>query len=367
MALSDLALQPQAEALSDKQIELKIDNISYHYGSFPAVDQVGFEVREGELVTLLGPSGSGKSTILRLIAGLLRPSIGRIHIAGADATNLPPQKRNLGFVFQQYALFRHMTVFDNVAFGLRVRKWGKSDIAARVDELLQMVQLSGKERNRPTQLSGGERQRVALARALAPRPRVLLLDEPFGAVDAKVRLELRDWLRHLHDDFHVTSIFVTHDQDEALELSDRLVVLHQGRVEQIGTPTEVYEQPATEFVTGFVGPVNKLIGHASDGLAHAGGFTAAAPWANGQPRPALVLVRPTDVLLMPKSTMDANALTIKRAVRIGGLVKLELLTADKQPLTAHLTARQVSGHAFEPGDSVAVSVERAWSYPAQGQ
>lgn len=345
--------------------ELRIDNISYHFGSFPAVDQVSFDVRHGELVTLLGPSGSGKSTILRLIAGLLRPSLGQIHIGGQDATQLPPQKRNIGFVFQQYALFRHMSVFDNVAFGLRVRKWKRSEIEARVRELLQMVQLAGKERKRPMQLSGGERQRAALARALAPEPRVLLLDEPFGAVDAKVRLELRDWLRHLHDEFHVTSVFVTHDQDEALELSDRLVVLHQGRVEQIGTPSEVYEQPATPFVTGFVGPVNKLIGHAANGVARAGGFTCEAPWSNPDPQAALIMVRPTDITVADANTPGAdNILTIKRCVRVGGMAKVELLTVDQQSLTAHLPYQQASELLCEPGKQVAVTIDRVWSYPA---
>ncbi len=340
------------------RIELRIDGISYHYGNFPAVDQVSFEVHEGELVTLLGPSGSGKSTILRLIAGLLRPSTGRVEIGGQDATRLPPQQRNVGFVFQQYALFRHMTVFDNVAFGLRVRKWPRERIAERVAELLRLVQLQGEEHKRPAQLSGGQRQRVALARALAPSPRVLLLDEPFGAVDAKVRLELREWLRRLHDDFHVTSVFVTHDQEEALELSDRLVVLDHGRVEQIGTPDEIYDQPATPFVTSFIGPVNQLWGEARGGIARAGGFAVPAAWANGDRCPAMVMVRPADVRLTPGT--DA---TVRRLVHIGDLAKLELATADEQLLTVHCPRQRAVELNLQPGVRVGMELVRGWAYP----
>jgi len=342
-------------------LELQISDLSYHFGDLPAVDRVSFDVRHGELVTLLGPSGSGKSTILRLIAGLLRPSTGMVRIGGADATDVPPQRRNVGFVFQQYALFRHMTVFENVAFGLRVRKWKRDRVAARVAALLQMVQLQGKERQRPDQLSGGERQRVALARALAPEPRVLLLDEPFGAVDAKVRVELREWLRHLHDDFHVTSVFVTHDQDEALELSDRLVVLHRGRVEQIGSPTEVYEQPATPFVTSFVGPINQLQGQAAAGVAHVGALTAPAPWANDGTQPAVYMVRPTDVLIGPAGS-GASA-TVRRCLRIGSLTRVEVELADGQTLHAHLRSGQA--RRLEPGQAVGLSAERAWAYPVE--
>lgn len=353
MSVQAIAEQPAAAPL-----ELDIQNLSYHFGSFPAVDRVSFDVREGELVTLLGPSGSGKSTILRLIAGLLRPSTGNVFIAGTDATELPPQRRNIGFVFQQYALFRHMSVFDNIAFGLRVHKWKKPDITARVYELLRMVQLEGKERKRPTQLSGGERQRVALARALAPQPRVLLLDEPFGAVDAKVRIELREWLRRLHDEFHVTSVFVTHDQDEALELSDRLVVLHKGKIEQIGTPEQVYEQPLTPFVTGFVGPVNQIVAEARNGMARGGGFAAEAPWAEGA-APALVMVRPTDIVVQAAGA-EGTACTVRRSVRIGSLLKVELETPDGQVLTVHLPGAE---ERLEAGQPVMVRLLRAWAYP----
>jgi sulfate transport system ATP-binding protein len=340
------------------QTELRIDGISYHYGNFPAVDQVSFEVHEGELVTLLGPSGSGKSTILRLIAGLLQPSTGRVEIGGKDATRLPPQQRNVGFVFQQYALFRHMTVFDNVAFGLRVRRWAKDRIADRVTELLRMVQLLGEEHKRPAQLSGGQRQRVALARALAPSPRVLLLDEPFGAVDAKVRLELREWLRRRHDEFHVTSVFVTHDQEEALELSDRLVVLDHGRVEQIGTPDDIYEQPTTPFVTSFIGPVNQLLGEAGGGVAHAGGFTVPAAWANGDRIAALVMVRPGDVALTP-----GDAATVRRLVHIGDLAKVELTTTDGQLVTVHCSRQHATQLGLQPGVQVGTKLTRGWAYP----
>src|SRR5687768_9073293 len=236
-------------------MSIRVENLSKRFGSFQAVDDVSFTVDPGQLVALLGPSGSGKSTILRMIAGLEAPDAGHVFISDDRATAKSVQERNVGFVFQHYALFRHMTVFENVAFGLRVRKRPKPEVADRVNRLLKLVQLDGLAKRYPSQLSGGQRQRVALARALAPEPRVLLLDEPFGALDSQVRVELREWIRRLHDEVHVTSIFVTHDQEEALEISDLLVVLNKGKVEQVGSPQEVYDQPATSFVMSFIGPV----------------------------------------------------------------------------------------------------------------
>ncbi|MBW3623574.1 MAG: sulfate ABC transporter ATP-binding protein, partial [Armatimonadetes bacterium] len=224
-------------------MSIELEQITKRYGSgAPAVSDVSFKVEDGQLVALLGPSGSGKSTILRMIAGLMHPDSGRIRMHGKDMTRVPTQKRNVGFVFQNYALFKHMTVTSNIAFGLEVRNWSKAETKERVRELLQTMQLADKGDRYPAQLSGGERQRVALARALAPRPEILLLDEPFGAIDTKVRIELREWLRRLHDDFHVTSLFVTHDQEEALEISDRVVVMSKGRVEQVGSPREIFDE-----------------------------------------------------------------------------------------------------------------------------
>jgi sulfate transport system ATP-binding protein len=241
-------------------MSIVIDRVSKSFGDFVALDDVSVPIPTGGLTALLGPSGGGKSTLLRIIAGLETPDSGRIEIAGTDATALPAQRRNVGFVFQHYAAFKHLTVFRNVAFGLEIRKRPKDEIRERVYELLRLVHLEPFADRLPSQLSGGQRQRMALARALAIEPAVLLLDEPFGALDAKVRKELRDWLRRLHDDVHVTTVFVTHDQEEALEVADEIVVINEGRVEQVGTPDELYDSPANDFVMGFLGPVTTLDG-----------------------------------------------------------------------------------------------------------
>src|SRR3954449_191554 len=235
-------------------------NVTKRFGEFVALDDVSLEVQSGSLTALLGPSGSGKSTLLRVIAGLEQADAGDVFISGREATALAPQKRGVGFVFQHYAPFKHMTVWDNVAFGLSIRRRPKAEIKKRVDELLGLVQLAGLGKRYPSQLSGGQRQRMALARALAPEPEVLLLDEPFGALDARVRVELREWLLRLHDEVHVTTIFVTHDQEEALELADSIAVMNAGRVEQVAAPRQLYDEPANEFVMSFVGPVNRLDG-----------------------------------------------------------------------------------------------------------
>jgi sulfate/thiosulfate transport system ATP-binding protein len=232
--------------------------VSKHYGDFAALDDVSVDIQPGSLTALLGPSGSGKSTLLRVIAGLETPDAGTVVIEDRDVTNVPPQGRDIGFVFQHYAAFKHMTVRDNVGFGLKVRKRPKAEVNAKVDELLGIVGLAGYQERYPSQLSGGQRQRMALARALAVEPKVLLLDEPFGALDANVRAELRAWLRRLHEEVHVTTVLVTHDQEEAMELADRIVVLNGGRIEQVGAPRELYDAPANEFVMGFLGPVARL-------------------------------------------------------------------------------------------------------------
>jgi sulfate transport system ATP-binding protein len=240
------------------QVGITVENVSKRFGDFVALDDVSLTVPDGALTALLGPSGSGKSTLLRVIAGLEKPDAGSVLISGEYATALPPQKRGVGFVFQHYAAFKHMTVWKNVAFGLEIRNRSKGDTAKRVDELLKLVHLDGFADRYPGQLSGGQRQRMALARALAVEPKVLLLDEPFGALDATVRKDLRQWLRRLHDEVHVTTIFVTHDQEEAMEISEQIVVMNDGRVEQVGAPRDLYEHPENEFVMGFIGPVNRL-------------------------------------------------------------------------------------------------------------
>src|SRR6059036_2051547 len=269
-------------------------NISKRFGDFVAVDDVSLEVESGSLTALLGPSGSGKSTLLRIVAGLETPDAGQILLAGTDATALKPQKRNVGFVFQHYAAFKHMTVRENVAFGLKVRKRPKAEIRERVDELLNLVQLHSFGDRYPAQLSGGQRQRMGLARALAPEPQVLLLDEPFGALDARVHAELREWLMRLHDVVHVTTVFVTHDQEEAMEVSNKIAVLNHGRLEQVGPPRELYDEPASEFVMTFVGDANVLGG---------------------------VLVRPHDVELLPEPADGSTEAMIVRATVLGRDVK----------------------------------------------
>ncbi|OHE89984.1 MAG: sulfate ABC transporter ATP-binding protein, partial [Lysobacterales bacterium RIFOXYA1_FULL_68_6] len=282
-------------------MSIKIEHLQKRFGTFTALDDVTLDIRPGELLALLGPSGSGKTTLLRVIAGLEQADGGRVLFDGEDATSLSVQARRAGFVFQHYALFRHLTVDENIAFGLRVRR-GRQRVAdaairARVAELLSLVQLDGLGGRYPAQLSGGQRQRVALARALAIEPRVLLLDEPFGALDAQVRRDLRRWLRELHDRTGLTTIFVTHDQEEALELADRVAILHRGRIEQLGSPADAYDAPASPFVYSFVGAVNRLPARWESGGLHAAGLPLAVQDACGQ-GPAEVFVRPEDLRLV---------------------------------------------------------------------
>ncbi|MFL1874832.1 sulfate/molybdate ABC transporter ATP-binding protein, partial [Hansschlegelia beijingensis] len=286
-------------------MDLKIRNIRKDYGKFPALNGVTLDIRSGELIALLGPSGSGKTTLLRAIAGLEFPDGGQILFGDKDASRKTVQERNVGFVFQSYALFRHMKVFDNIAFGLRVRERSRrpseTEIRRRVLELLDLVQLTGLEGRYPAQLSGGQRQRVALARALAIEPQVLLLDEPFGALDAQVRKELRRWLRKIHDETGHTTVFVTHDQDEAMELADRVAVLHKGDLQQVGTPDEVYDQPATPFVYGFIGESTALPVVVRAGRVEFDGQALSVPASEVSDGPARLLVRPQDVELVDAS------------------------------------------------------------------
>ncbi|MCC2668734.1 MAG: sulfate transporter, ATPase subunit [Armatimonadetes bacterium] len=342
-------------------MSINAKNISKNFGGFQALKGVDLEVRTGELVALLGPSGSGKTTLLRIIAGLEKPDAGEILFHGEDATRRSARDRHVGFVFQHYALFRHMSVFENVAFGLRVRprqsRPSNKEIKERVTELLRLVQLEGLAARYPSQLSGGQRQRVALARALAVEPRVLLLDEPFGALDAKVRLELRRWLRRLHDDLHITSVFVTHDQEEALEVADRVVVMNQGRVEQAGTPEEVYEHPANPFVFNFLGNVNLFHGRVHDGEATMGPLAISAPeHAGALDQPAIGYVRPHDLeVVRHKNGGTSIAAAVRHISPVGPVIRLELQRADTGDLIeAELTRERYRELALTTGENVFV-------------
>lgn len=334
---------------------IAVRNLSKRFGDFQAVDGVTFEVPAGQLVALLGPSGSGKSTILRIIAGLEPGDAGEVALTGEDATNLPTQSRGVGFVFQHYALFRHMSIRQNIAFGLELQKLPRAEIRKRVDELLDLVQLRGYADRYPSQLSGGQRQRVALARALAPRPKVLLLDEPFGALDAKVREELRTWLRRLHDEVHVTSLFVTHDQQEAFEVSDQVVVLNHGKVEQMGPPQELYERPATPFVTQFLGAVNVLKVETLLGMEH--GDEQPKPLSvPGPDGPTLIYVRPHDLdVARHRNGRPAWPARLQRLIPLGGLVRLDLGLLDGTALTVQLTRERSLELNLAQGDNLFVS------------
>jgi sulfate transport system ATP-binding protein len=299
--------------------------ISKSFGEFRALSDVTVTIAPGKLTALLGPSGGGKSTLLRIIAGLETPDAGQVRIDGTEVTRLPARKRRIGFVFQHYAAFTHMTVWDNVAFGLTVSRATRDQIRDRVTELLQLVHLDGLAHRYPAELSGGQRQRMALARALAVQPRVLLLDEPFGALDAKVRAELRAWLRRLHDDMHITTIFVTHDQEEAMEIADDIIVINEGRVEQSGPPDELYDRPATPFVMNFLGPVTTLGGQ---------------------------LVRPHDIEVTTQPTPDAHRATADRLTSLGFQTRLTASLPGGDPVTVQLTRAQARELGISPGDTV---------------
>ncbi|MBD2579242.1 sulfate/molybdate ABC transporter ATP-binding protein [Oscillatoria sp. FACHB-1406] len=330
-----------------------VDRVSKNFGSFQALDNVSLKVKEGSLVALLGPSGSGKSTLLRAIAGLESPDRGTILINGRDTNGLDVRRRNIGFVFQHYALFKHLTVRQNIAFGLEIHKKTGPYVKQRVEELLELIQLQGLGNRYPAQLSGGQRQRVALARALAVQPQVLLLDEPFGALDAKVRKELRAWLRKLHDEVHVTSVFVTHDQEEAMEVADELVVMNKGRIEQVGTPAEIYENPATPFVMSFVGEVNVLPGTASL-------FDGRDLPKNGE----RAFVRPHEFELQLDNDGQSTKAVVKRIVHLGWEIQVELELPDSLNAIAHLSRERFAHLDLEPGQFVFVKPRRTKFFAA---
>jgi len=339
-------------------MSIEVCNIHKRFGRFAALQNVSLKVSTGELVALLGPSGSGKTTLLRIIAGLELADSGAVLFHGEDATLRSARDRQVGFVFQHYALFRHMSVFENVAFGLRVRprkqRPSRQAIRANVRELLELVQLENLAQRYPSQLSGGQRQRVALARALAVEPRVLLLDEPFGALDAKVRKELRTWLRRLHDDLHVTSVFVTHDQEEALEVADQIVVMNQGRIEQAGTPDEVFHNPQTEFVLRFLGEVNQFHGRIDADRVNLGAidvpYTANGHEIGGTAR---IFVRPHDVTIDTKTNgLPAIPAHVLRVHSAGPIVRVELRTSAGQSLVAELSQERFGTMQIQSGTSV---------------
>ncbi|HEX3276137.1 MAG TPA: sulfate ABC transporter ATP-binding protein [Gemmatimonadales bacterium] len=347
-------------------MSIQVRNLRKAFGDFVALDNVSLEVPGGELVALLGPSGSGKTTLLRIIAGLEPADQGTIHFHGEDATAQPVRERQVGFVFQHYALFRHMSVYENVAFGLRVRpravRPAEAEIRDTVMGLLKLVQLDVLAKRRPSELSGGQRQRVALARALAVKPKVLLLDEPFGALDAKVRKELRRWLRRLHEEVHVTSVFVTHDQEEALEVSDRVVIMNEGRVEQSGTPEEVYDHPATPFVYGFLGDVNLFHGRVDGGQVNIGAGQLDAPeWAHARDQAATVYVRTYDLELGATPSGPASLEAVVRHVRAyGPMVRVELdLVEDRRSIEAHIPRERSDQLTLVKGQRLFVSPANA--------
>jgi sulfate transport system ATP-binding protein len=333
-------------------MSIAIRGVSKQFGQVRALQDVSLDVPSGALVALLGPSGSGKTTLLRIIAGLEGADAGTIHFHGEDASRRDVRDRNIGFVFQHYALFRHMTVFENVGFALKMRKRPRAEIKERVRELLRLIQLEGIENRYPAQLSGGQRQRVALARALAARPEVLLLDEPFGALDARVRQELRQWLRRLHDEIHVTSVFVTHDQEEALELADRVVVMNRGRVEQVGTPDEVYHHPANPFVMEFLGRVNLFHGRVEDGQLVLGGDGAAA-----SPSDSVVgYARPHQLDVQREAGGQPSwPARVERIHAAGSQVRIDArLLEEDRPIEVLLPQDRFGELALRPGETVYV-------------
>ena len=334
-------------------------NIFKRFGSFQALNDVSIDIPKGRLVALLGPSGSGKTTLLRIFAGLEQADFGNLTLDGLNAIDLKARERQVGFVFQHYALFRHMTVADNVAFGLKVRrgenKLTRTAIRAKVEDLLNLVQLGGLADRYPSQLSGGQRQRVALARALAVEPRLLLLDEPFGALDAQVRKDLRRWLRRLHDEMGLTSIFVTHDQEEALELADTVVVMNKGQIEQVGSPAEIYDHPATPFVFQFLGNANRLTGQIKNQEAKAMGWSWPAP---GLPDgPAVVFLRPHEIDLN-SARLDAQQARIRHPLILGPIVRAELEFPDGQFVEVELTREEFQNQNPVDGGVVKIAPKR---------
>jgi sulfate transport system ATP-binding protein len=346
-------------------MSIEVRGLSKAFDGNPVLKDVSLDIPDGELVALLGPSGCGKTTLLRIIAGLEVPDAGEVRHAGEDVSARSARERNVGVVFQHYALFRHMTVADNVGFALRVRKRPRAEVTARVDELLSLVQLDGLRSRYPHQLSGGQRQRVALARALATEPSILLLDEPFGALDARVRQELRRWLRRLHDELHVTSVFVTHDQEEAFEVSDRVVLMNAGRIEQVGSPAQVFEEPASPFVMRFLGAVNVFQGHVDGDRAFVGQLEFATPGGSGRRSPAHVYVRPHELEVHRAPVTGSFAARVERLVPLGAAVRIELTAAGHgRPVEVEMDLRKSEALALSPGDAVHLSPRRIRVFPA---
>ncbi len=341
-------------------MSIQVKNIEKHFGAFHALNNISLDFPDGQLVALLGPSGCGKTTLLRIIAGLESADGGQVILEGEDATNVHVREREVGFVFQHYALFRHMTVFDNIAFGLRVRpratRPSEAEIKKRVTRLLDLVQLGFLADRYPAQLSGGQRQRIALARALAVEPRVLLLDEPFGALDAKVRKELRRWLRTLHDELHITSIFVTHDQEEALEVADQIIVMNKGNVEQIGSPREVYEKPATPFVFDFLGQANRFEGLNNAGTIQIGEDRIQLDSLRNAPSgDVIAFARPDELRIHAQPQDNAIQATFVRELWIAGKVVAELHDRQGKLIEISLTSEEAKLHQFRPNQTVWLS------------
>jgi sulfate transport system ATP-binding protein len=336
-------------------MSIELQNVSKRFGDVVAVHQVSFAVKEGELVALLGPSGGGKTTVLRMISGLERPTEGDIFIRGQRVNDLSVQQRNIGFVFQNYALFKNLNVYKNIAFGLKIKRWRRREIRARVLELLQLFGLEGLEKRYPHQLSGGQRQRVAIARALAPQPTVLLLDEPFGAVDAKIRQELREWLVTLHQELSVTAIFVTHDQEEAMEVANRIGILSKGRLEQIGTPREVYEQPANEFVARFIGVLNVLELEVRQGRARLHELELPAPGLPDGHR-LRIGFRPYAVQVSPDRTQYCYHAILRRTFFLGIMLRLELELPSGLTVRARMTKEEYAQLGLADGQEVSFQI-----------